>query len=93
METTIGYFAAMCTTIAFIPQVIKIYKTKHTKDISTGMFLLMNVGLIFWLIYGIMIFSLPIIIANSATLVFAVYIFLMKIKLDVLPLQTEKKRS
>ena len=41
MEAYLGYFAAICTTIAFIPQAIKVYKTKHTKDISLGMFLLL----------------------------------------------------
>lgn len=92
METTIGYFAAMCTTIAFIPQAIKVYKTKHTKDISMGMFLLMNAGLIFWLIYGIMISSYPIIWANAVTIIFAFYILIMKFKIDFLsPLKNRKK--
>jgi MtN3 and saliva related transmembrane protein len=93
METLIGYLAAMCTTIAFIPQAIKVYKTKHTKDISIGMFLLMSIGLIFWTIYGIMILSYPIIIANVVTIVFAVFILLMKIKFDLLPLRTFIKKG
>jgi len=83
----------MCTTIAFIPQAIKVYKTKHTKDISIGMFLLMSIGLIFWTIYGIMILSYPIIIANVVTIVFAVFILLMKIKFDLLPLRTFIKKG
>jgi MtN3 and saliva related transmembrane protein len=88
METLIGYLAALCTTIAFIPQAIKVYKTKHTQDISIGMFLLMSIGLIFWTIYGIIILSYPIIIANVLTIVFAVFILLMRIKFDLLPLRT-----
>ncbi|HMN50093.1 MAG TPA: SemiSWEET transporter [Ignavibacteriaceae bacterium] len=91
METTIGYLAAFCTTIAFIPQAIKVYKSKHTKDISMGMFLLMNAGLIFWLIYGIMIFSYPIIWANAVTIIFAFYILIMKIKIDFLSTLKDKK--
>ena len=91
MESTIGYLAAMCTTIAFIPQAIKVFKTKQTKDISIGMFLLMNIGLIFWTIYGIMIFSYPIIIANLLTLILALYILFMKIKLDVIPVKFKEK--
>ena len=91
MESTIGYVAAMCTTIAFIPQAIKVFKTKQTKDISIGMFLLMNIGLIFWTIYGIMIFSYPIIIANLLTLILALYILFMKIKLDVIPVKFKEK--
>jgi MtN3 and saliva related transmembrane protein len=93
METLIGYLAALCTTIAFIPQAIKVYKTKHTQDISIGMFLLMNIGLIFWTIYGIMILSYPIIIANVVTIVFAVFILLMKIKFDLLPSHTFIKKG
>lgn len=93
MESTIGYLAAICTTIAFIPQAIKVYKSKHTKDISMGMFLLMNAGLIFWLIYGVIIFSYPIILANAITIIFALYILFMKIKFDFLfPLKERKKR-
>jgi MtN3 and saliva related transmembrane protein len=91
METTIGYFAAAFTTIAFIPQALKVYKSKHTKDISLGMFSLLNIGLILWLSYGILIFSAPIIIANAATILLAVYIFYMKLKLDVLPMLIKKK--
>lgn len=93
MESTIGYLAAMCTTIAFIPQAIKVFKTNQTKDISMGMFLLMNIGLIFWTVYGIMIFSYPIIIANLLTLILALYILFMKMKLDVIPVKFQRKES
>ncbi len=88
METYLGYFAAICTTIAFIPQAVKVYKSKHTKDISLGMFLLLNVGFILWLWYGILILSYPIILANAVTIIVALYILIIKIKLDVL---TSKK--
>lgn len=91
MESTIGYIAAICTTIAFIPQAIKVYKSKHTRDISIGMFLLMNAGLVFWLVYGILILSYPIILANAITIIFALYILFMKIKVDYL--STLKSRS
>jgi MtN3 and saliva related transmembrane protein len=93
METTIGYLAAICTTIAFIPQAIKVYKTNHTKDISFGMFLLMSIGLIFWTIYGVMILSYPIVIANAVTIIFAVYILFMKIKLDLLSSRYPRKKD
>jgi len=94
MELYLGYFAAFCTTIAFIPQALKVYKTKHTKDISLGMFSLLNAGFILWLWYGILIISYPIIIANSVTIVIAAYIFVLKIKLDIIParkLKTENR--
>lgn len=85
MESYLGYLAAFCTTVAFIPQAVKVYKTKHTKDISLGMFSLLNLGFVFWLIYGIMLNSYPIIVANAVTIVFAIYILLTKLMLDVFP--------
>jgi len=84
MELVLGYLAAFCTTAAFIPQALKVYKSKHTKDISVAMFSLMTFGIILWLIYGIIIISYPIIIANLVTVFFAVYILLMKIKIDII---------
>lgn len=84
METILGYIAALCTTIAFIPQAVKVFKTKHTKDISLGMFSLLNLGFILWLIYGIILHSYPIIFANAITMVFAIYILITKIRLDVI---------
>ena len=87
MEVLLGYLAAISTTIAFIPQAVKVYKTKHTKDISLGMFSLLNVGIILWLTYGFMIKSYPIIIANSVTMIFAIYILIIKIKQDVFSLK------
>lgn len=83
MESYLGYLAALCTTVAFIPQAIKVYKTRHTKDISLGTFSLLNAGLIFWLIYGLILNSYPIILANALTLIFAIYILVIKLKLDV----------
>lgn len=80
----LGFTAAFCTTIAFLPQAVKVYKTKHTKDISFGMFSLLMVGLTMWLVYGFIIKSNPIIFANTVTLIFAGYIFVMKIKLDLI---------
>jgi MtN3 and saliva related transmembrane protein len=76
----IGFVAAFCTTLAFVPQAIKVYKTKKTDDISFGMFLLMCVGVALWDVYGFIIGSIHVIMANSMTLLLAVYIFIMKIK-------------
>lgn len=76
----IGIIAGIATTSAYIPQAYKIYKTKHTRDLSAGMFLLMIIGLSLWLIYGIQHHAISIIAANSVTLVLTIYIFIMKIK-------------
>lgn len=80
METYLGYFAAVCTTVAYIPQVIKVYKTKSTNDISLGMFSLMTLGVFCWMIYGFLIDALPVILANLITLFLSAYIFIMKLK-------------
>jgi MtN3 and saliva related transmembrane protein len=85
MESFVGYFAAFCTTAAFFPQALKVFKTRQTRDISLWMFLLMTAGLTAWLIYGFYISSLPIILANLITLIFAVYILIMKLKLESKP--------
>jgi MtN3 and saliva related transmembrane protein len=76
----IGIIAAIGTTSSFIPQVYKVFKTKKTDDLSLGMFLLFCVGTLLWTIYGFIVHSLPIIIANSMTFVLASYILSVKIK-------------
>jgi MtN3 and saliva related transmembrane protein len=76
----IGIAAGILTTIAFLPQLIRAIKTKHTKDLSLVTFSLFGVGVFLWLIYGIMLSELPIILANAVTLVFVVLIAVMKIK-------------
>ena len=65
----IGFFAAFCTTFAFFPQAVKVWKTKRTKDISLFMFIIFAIGVFSWLVYGISIFDLPIILANAETLI------------------------
>ena len=76
----IGFFAAFCTTVAFLPQAIKVYKTKSTKDISLYMFLIFTVGVLSWLIYGLIINDLPVILANAVTLILSFFILIYKIR-------------
>ncbi len=82
MNTTaiLGYVAGALTTIAFLPQVIQTWKTKSTKDISLVMFVTFCTGVFLWLIYGFLIGSYPVIIANIATLLLAMIILSLKIK-------------
>ncbi|MBB4264017.1 uncharacterized protein with PQ loop repeat [Bradyrhizobium sp. CIR3A] len=49
----IGFAAATCTTVAYAPQAIKVWKTRSTGDISLGMFVVMVLGLALWLVYGL----------------------------------------
>ncbi len=78
--TAIGLVAAACTSISFLPQVIKTIKTKHTKDISLGMYLILTTGIVLWFSYGILIENLPLIIANAISLLFSATILFYKIK-------------
>jgi MtN3 and saliva related transmembrane protein len=78
--TVIGLAAAACTTIAFIPQVIKTWRTRSTHDISLGMFLLLTTGITLWLIYGLVLSDFPLIAANGVTLCLAGLVLVFKIK-------------
>lgn len=76
----IGLIAGLLTTTAFIPQVLKIYRTKSGKDISARMISLFTTGLVLWLIYGILLRSMPLILSNSVTLVLSLAIIALKIR-------------
>ena len=82
MQELIGYLAAFLTTVAFVPQAYKVFKTNQTKDLSLFLFLIFSLGVFMWLIYGIMKEDLPIIIANSITLFLSLYILYKKISID-----------
>ena len=74
-----GSIAATLTTTSFIPQVWQVWRTRHTKDISLGMYAIFTTGVGMWLIYGILLNSWPIIIANSITTCLAGAVLLMKL--------------
>ena len=82
MGTTdaIGFLAGALTTIAFVPQALKMYATKSGKDVSARMLLIFSAGVILWLIYGIMIGSLPVILANVVTLILSATIITLKMR-------------
>jgi MtN3 and saliva related transmembrane protein len=78
--TIIGLVAALFTTVSLLPQLIKVYKTKSTKDISTGMFTLFGTGVLLWFVYGVFVNDLPIIVANSLAFIQAAVILFFKAK-------------
>lgn len=78
--SAIGYLAAILTTVSFIPQVLKIWHTRSAKDVSLGMYSLFTLGIFFWLVYGVLIESWPVIVANFVTLVLAGAVLVMKLK-------------
>ena len=76
----LGFVAGVLTTAAFIPQVLKVWKTRSARDISLGMYAAFVSGVVLWLIYGLLLDSLPIILANIFTLVLALAILVMKLR-------------
>lgn len=77
---SIGLVAGSFTTISFLPQVIKTWKSRSAKDLSLVMFSLFCAGILLWLIYGILIDSLPVILSNAFTLVLSSTILFFKLK-------------
>lgn len=75
----IGSIAGILTTGAFVPQVIKVIKTKDTKALSLSMYLLQVVGIILWLIHGIFIKDIALMMANGVTLCLSLIILSYKI--------------
>lgn len=78
--TILGLVAATLTTVAFLPQMIKTWRSKSAKDVSLGMLITFCIGVFLWLIYGIYLQALPIILANLLTLIFNLIILGFKIK-------------
>ena len=77
---TVGIIAGALCAISFIPQIVKIFRTKQAKDLSLITFAVFTIGVSFWLVYGIMIKQLPVILANGATLILILIILTAKIK-------------
>jgi MtN3 and saliva related transmembrane protein len=74
----IGYIAGALTTISFVPQVIRAWKLKETRDLSLAMLILFAAGILLWTYYGIRTGSVPIIAANVIT--FALILVLLGLK-------------
>lgn len=78
--TVLGYIAGVLTTASFIPQLLKAYKTKSTKDISVVMYTWFIIGIALWILYGIYKNSWPVILANAVTMVIALGILALKLR-------------
>lgn len=76
----IGSAAAICTTLAFVPQAYQSYKTRDLSGISLPMYSVFTLGVALWLVYGLLQHDWPIIIANAITLVLTVMILILKIR-------------
>ncbi len=77
--THIGLLAGAITTAAAFPQVVRTYRTKHARDISIWQPILLNAGMLLWLVYGIALGDIPLIYANSISLVCYTALIVMKV--------------
>lgn len=78
----IGYVAAICTTVSFLPQLIRVVKLRTARDISLGMFSIFSAGTTMWLVYGLLSHSAPVAAANAVTLVLSISILVLKLRFD-----------
>jgi MtN3 and saliva related transmembrane protein len=78
----IGLIAAALTTSAFLPQLIKVWRSKSAKDVSLGMFVVFTFGIALWLLYGVLRSDPVIIAANIVTFILALAILILKVRFD-----------
>jgi MtN3 and saliva related transmembrane protein len=76
----LGIIAGSLTTAAFIPQVIKIWKTRSARDISLVMFVILCIGVLLWAVYGVVFGLWPVIISNTVTFLLSGAIIIFKIR-------------
>ena len=77
---TVGYIAGALTTLSFVPQVIRAWKLRETRDLSLAMLLLFALGVLLWTFYGIWTGSMPIVAANVMTFALILILLGMKVK-------------
>ena len=76
----LGSVAGFCTTVAFLPQVFKVWRTRSARDVSLGMYAVFTLGVVCWLAYGWLLMIWPISIANIVTLVLVALVIAMKLR-------------
>lgn len=80
-----GYVAAFCTTAAFIPQVLLVWRQRSARGISLAMYMAFCFGVFLWMCYGIIIQAWPLAINNAVTLLLAASVLVMKWRFDHAP--------
>jgi MtN3 and saliva related transmembrane protein len=76
----LGFAAAFCTTVAFVPQLVRVVRLRSARDISLPTFLMFSLGVLLWLLYGVYTGSRPVIASNAVTLVLSVSILILKLR-------------
>jgi MtN3 and saliva related transmembrane protein len=80
LTTLLGFAAGTLTTVAFVPQVHKVWRSKRSDDLSWGMLLTFSAGVLLWLMYGLSLRAAPIIVANAVTLALLIAIIGLKVR-------------
>ena len=80
ITTFLGLIAATLTTLSFVPQVVKTWKMKETRDISLPMFVMLAIGIVLWTVYGFIIQDLPVILANCVSFILTAIIIYFKVR-------------
>lgn len=80
VTTLVGLAAGSLTTLAFLPQALKAWRTNSTRDLSLPTFLMLCTGIVLWLVYGFLLRDLPLMVANGVTFVFAAVILWIKMR-------------
>jgi MtN3 and saliva related transmembrane protein len=79
MAPMIGFAAGLLTTLAFVPQVLKVWRSRSVADLSFTMLLSFAVGVALWIVYGVMMAAPPVVLSNTVTLIFALLLIAFKI--------------
>ncbi|GDX60373.1 MAG: Sugar transporter SemiSWEET [Nitrosomonadaceae bacterium] len=79
LDNLVGYAAAVLTTVAFVPQALKSWQTRDLSGVSLPMYSLFTAGVAMWFVYGVMLGSWPIIIANAITIILASVVLTLKL--------------
>lgn len=80
LTTLIGLIAAICTTVSFVPQIVKILETKRTDDVSFSMYAVICTGIFLWIVYGFLIMDIPLLLANTISFILAMSVLILKIR-------------
>lgn len=92
-ETGLGLLAGTCTTIAYVPQLVKTWRSKSAQDLSWSMLITLWVGVLLWLAYGAYIQALPVILTNIVTLILSSLILILKLKYEHFPTLSRQDKS
>ncbi len=83
LSDAVGFAAAASTTLSFVPQVLKVWRTRSAADISIGMYVWFTLGVLLWLLYGLLIHAWPVVIANALTTLLTASVLAMKLRFDL----------